>query len=132
MRSRVHADVELLLTGWLRDRLGALAERVLTDLPADLEAHLPTVALARTGGGADRFRDLPVVDVDVYAATRQQAVELANLINDLMLHQLPGAAGSGATVQTVAVQVGPRRLPYDNPVMTRYSQTVRLAVVPNP
>jgi len=121
-------NVELLLTGWLRERLEPV--RVVTNTPADLERVLPVVQVERVGGPTQRHVDGPLVYIYTYGTSRLLTLELAHGVQALMLHHLPGVTASGGRVQNVECPVGPQWLPYDNPAVQRTQATYALAVRP--
>lgn len=74
-------DVEAALTGYLRGELDP-GVHVGTEWPENLLDSLPVVSLSR-GGGATYLRyvlDEPTVDVDVLAADKAAAHDLAQLV----------------------------------------------------
>jgi hypothetical protein len=113
------ADVEDVLKLWAWRQLGLKA---CTELPPALETLLPVVQFTRLGGPDGRFTESPGVDVDVYAATYDEAKAIARQVRD-GLRQLRGAQPSGAQVQSVRVDSGPSRRPTENPALRRVGAT---------
>lgn len=122
-------DVERVLLDWLRPQLPGT--RLVTELPADLEARLPVVQILRVGGGRDfSWRlDLARVDVEVYAATRAAAAGLAGQVRTL-LATLPNVQTSGAVVVRVIEETGPSWRPEANPNLRRFGMTLRVVLRP--
>lgn len=83
-------DEEAIVLTLIRDFFAGrgLTVAVGDETPESFDGKLPFVRAGRVGGapraGAEHT-DRPVVDVDVYAATRKQAKEMAQLIEQLLL-----------------------------------------------
>lgn len=119
-------DVEVLLIGWLADRLGD-GVVVRDELDNDLLGELPTVQVQVVGGTDDGIRlDRALVDVDVYAATRGQATALAAQIRGLFLDQLQGSATETAVVGQVGTISRPVARPYENTALRRIGATYEI------
>lgn len=120
------ADVETVIAPWIESTFGAFTASVA---PADLEERLPVVRVERTGGPDDRFAGHPRVAVDVFAATADEARDLAARIRDGLLF-LRGPVG-GAVVRGVRCTAGPSRQPWSNPSVHRrgaaYTVSLRAA-----
>ncbi|MFI9237821.1 hypothetical protein [Streptomyces sp. NPDC053079] len=119
-------DAEAALIAWLPRLLDGM--RVCTDTPANLETVLPLVRLYRSGGTDDGFRlDAAVVEVDVFAGTRAQAVALAARLRALLLEHLPGSTISAATgdvvVTACSTTAAPAVRPWTNPAVVRVGAT---------
>lgn len=119
MTIRPFADIEIALVAYLSSQFPLAS--VCTELPAAF--GVPTIHIQKVGGSnADPVLSHPVVDVDVYAATRGEAFSLSlqveNLIQyDLMTRtDLPGAVVTGGRVD-----ISPRWLPYDDTSKRRVS-----------
>lgn len=123
-------DVELLLIGWLQQQLGA-GIVVRDELDNNLLDELPTVQVQRVGGADDGFRlDRALVDIDVYAATRSDAITLAATVRGLLLTQLRGDAHGGAVVSAVSTLSAPAARPYENTGLRRIGATYELNIHP--
>lgn len=123
-------DVELLTIGWLQQRLGA-GVVVRDELDNRLEEELPTVQVQGVGGTDDGIRlDRALVDVDVYAATRGEAISLAAVVRGLLLTELRGAAHGPAVVGLVSTVSAPAVRPYENAALRRVGATYLLNVHP--
>lgn len=112
-------DVEAELICWLAGRFPTA--RVCTDLPADLQDVLPTIQVTRGPGGGIRNTvfDVAVMDVDVYAATRGDASDLARQVRAAIAVDLPSTRFGSSTVLTVDNPMPPHELPYDDRVWIR-------------
>lgn len=117
-------DIEQLLVAYLED---VLDERVLTDLPADLDEILPVVRLTRVSGADDDYKlDRPIVDVDVYAQDRAGAFSLARRAQALLRFELPTVTCPGGVVTAVSTIIGPRWLPDTNINLRRVQATYEI------
>lgn len=122
-------DVEVLVIGWLQEQLGD-GIVVRDELDNDLLDELPTVQVERVGGTDDGLRlDRALVDIDVYAATRGDAVNLAAVVRGLLL-RLPGATVGGAVVSRVRTESAPISRPYENLGLRRVGGTYSLYLHP--
>ncbi|MEU8829330.1 hypothetical protein [Streptomyces sp900116325] len=126
MTSPPPLDVELVLIGWLQARLG---EDVLVRDETDnnLLNELPTVQIEAVGGNDDGFRlDRPLVDVNVYAATRGAAISLAGTVRDLILHELRGSSTESAVFGRTGTVSLPAVRPYENTGLRRVGATYEI------
>lgn len=124
-------SIEKLLVGYLPTITGGIP--ATTELPHDFQnangpTHmLPVVFVERiSGADLDPRLDRPVVDIDVYAAARVQAQDIAETIRTELRFNLPGATVGGAVFTRVRTVVGPRVLPHANPRVSRYSANYEL------
>ncbi|MEV6548009.1 hypothetical protein AB0M57_04775 [Streptomyces sp. NPDC051597] len=124
-------DVEVLLIGWLQSQLGS-GVVVRDELDNNLMNELPTVSVERLpGGDDDGYRlDRALVDVDVYAATRGDAVRLAAAIRGLLLTQLAGSKTSSAVVGAIRTESAPGIRPYENTGLRRVGATYSIICHP--
>lgn len=118
-------DVELALTAWARTTLGVTSS---TDLPANLTDVMPLVQVATLGGAGGRFDASPRVEVDAYAATREEAHDLAARVHDAIV-MLRGTVGA-LVVRSVRVDSLPTRRPYDNTALCRFGASYTVNVHP--
>lgn len=117
----MYPDIEQLLVAYLED---VLDERVLTDLPSNVDQILPVVRMTRVSGDDDGFKlDRPIVDIDAYAADRAGAFSLARRVQALLLFELPTVVCPGGVVTAVDTIVGPRWLPDTNTSLRRVQAT---------
>jgi len=115
-------DIEVALIGWLAARNPDATVR--DDLDNDLADELPTIQVTRVGGDDDGFRlDRALVDIDVYAATRGQAAELAALVRGQLLTDLSGTATDTAVFGRITTTAAPSWRPYENTAVRRYGAT---------
>ncbi len=115
-------DVELLLTGWLREQLPGVT--TVTELPAQVERHVPLLWVSRIGGRAlhPGIVDQPRVDIDAFDTTYLRVADLAATVQGLMV-SLRGVSTGGAVVCHVAEEIGPSRRPEYNPAVRRFGST---------
>ncbi|WP_019357975.1 hypothetical protein [Streptomyces sp. AA1529] len=124
-------DVELELIGWLQERLGD-GVVVRDELDNSLLDELPAVQVQRLpAGGDDGFRlDRALVDVDVYAATRGEAIALSATIRGALLGELRGSMTSNATWGRISSDPPPAIRPYENTALRRCGATYQMFVHP--
>jgi hypothetical protein len=116
-------DVELELIVWTRARV-ASGIVVRDELDNNLAAELPTVQIEVVGGDDDGIRlDRALVDVNVYAATRAEAVALAAQLHGLYLTELRGSATETAVFGLVSTVSRPAIRPYENTDLRRVGAT---------
>ncbi|MFH8804051.1 hypothetical protein ACH4F6_31435 [Streptomyces sp. NPDC017936] len=120
-------DVELEVMKWLRPRLGPDVV-VRDELDNNLLEELPTVQVQRVpAGGDDGIRlDRALVDVDVYAASRADAIALSATIRGLLLGELRGSATDAAVVSRVGTISPPAARPYENTALRRVGATYEI------
>ncbi len=133
------ASIEQLLVAWLPPRIGGV--HVLTELPHDFQNAdgpidlLPVVAVDRISGAeldASPMLDRPVVDVDVYAADRGQAQQIAEQIRHAFRWELSGQRVNGNVFTRTRTIVAPRLLPHANRRIRRYSGNYEFLLHPQP
>lgn len=118
-------DIEIELVTYLADLLAGV--RLCTELPANLVDVLPLVQVQRVGGDDDGARlDRALVDVDVFAATRQDAFSLSRTVHDALIVQLRGTMTAGAVFGRVATVSAPAWRPYENTGGRRIGGTYEL------
>jgi hypothetical protein len=113
-------DVELEVIVWLRARLDPdVVVRDETD--NNLLGELPTVQVQRIpSGGDDGIRlDRAFIDIDVYAATRAEAIALSATIRGLLLNELRGTSTASAVIGRVGTISAPGVRPYENTALRR-------------
>jgi hypothetical protein len=120
-------DVELQVMTWLRARLDPSAV-VRDELDNNLLDELPTVQVQRIpAGGDDGIRlDRAFVDVDVYAATRADAIALSATIRGLLLGELRGSVTDAAVFSRVGTISPPAVRPYENTGLRRVGATYEI------
>ncbi|WTW93618.1 hypothetical protein OG216_09625 [Streptomycetaceae bacterium NBC_01309] len=125
----VFPDAEQLVIDYLAGVLGS-GVAVGAELPEDVQAAVPVVAvsLLDTDEVLDFVLEDPVLDVEVLAADKASASDLARLVSAHM-KVLPSIPVSGAQVYEVERQ-GLAWLPDDVTDLPRYVLTFRLRVRP--
>lgn len=120
-------DIELDLIGWLQAKAGA-GVIVRDEVDNNLLNELPTVQVQRIPvGGDDGFRlDRALIDVDVYAATRGDAIALALQIRGWLLTELPGSQTERAVYGRVTSSPPPAVRPYENTGLRRVGATYQI------
>lgn len=98
-------------------------------LPANLAAEVPLIRCVRFGGGDDVITiDKPVLDIEAFAADRDSAFELAELIRSDFRLRLPGYHTAAGTVAAVRTLIGPGWRPYDNTNVVRVGASYEVAI----
>lgn len=123
-------DIEVLVVAYLKTKTG---KRTVTDLPSvdDLAAALPLYRVTRVSGEDSNFRlDHPIIDVDVFAATRGTASLMSRQALDLLRNHLPWEDSVQPTGVVTAVEtvIGPRWLPDPNPNLRRFSASYEITL----
>jgi hypothetical protein len=118
-------DIEVVLVA----ALGAefTDATVSTETGNDLLSLLPFIQVARAAGDDDGFRlDRPLVDIDVYAATRVAANTLALQVRTFILRTLRGSVTNGAVFGHTGTVSAPSNRPYENTGLRRTGATYEL------
>lgn len=120
-------DVELDLIGWLQAKFGNDAV-VCDETDNNLLNQLPTVQVQRLpAGGDDGHRlDRALVDIDVYAATRSEAIEIAAAIRGWLMTELAGSMTSRAVYGRITSSPPPAVRPYENIGLRRVGATYQI------
>lgn len=123
-------DAEDIITAYLDAALPQVS--VGTATPKNLAERLPFVQVRRIGGVADSVViDRPRLDIDVWAATREQAQDTAQLVR-AHLRVARYAQHTGAVVGRVTEERGPAMLPDPDTRFERCSFTVQVVLRPTP
>jgi hypothetical protein len=118
-------DIELELIGWLQTRLTDVVVR--DELDNNLLAELPTVQVEVVGGNDDGVRlDRALVDINIYAATRADAIALAADVHGLLLTLLRGSVTTNAVFGMVRAIARPAARPYENTSLRRVGATYEI------
>jgi hypothetical protein len=125
----VFPDAEQLVVEYLADRLGGAAH-VGTELPEDLADEVPVVAVSLVD--ADEALEFvledPVVDIEVVAANKAAASDVARLVSAYM-KAMPGLQTADARVYRVKRE-GFTWLPDEVTELPRYVLTFELRTRP--
>jgi len=113
-------DIELDLIEWLQAKAGPSVV-VRDEVDNNLLAELPTIQVQRVpGGGDDGFRvDWALVDIDVYAATRGEAINLAKSVRGWLITELRGSQTDRAVYGRITSSPPPAVRPYENTGLRR-------------
>ncbi|WTL23958.1 hypothetical protein OG875_04715 [Streptomyces sp. NBC_01498] len=124
-------DIELDLIEWIQAKTGPSIV-VRDEVDNNLLAELPTIQVQRIpGGGDDGFRvDWAMVDIDVYAATRSEAIGLAKSVRGWLLTELRGSKTSRAVYGRIRSSPPPAVRPYENTGLRRVGATYEIASHP--
>jgi hypothetical protein len=126
----VFPDVEILVIAYLKAKMN---RRVVTDLPAGdaLAAALPIFRVARVSGEDQDYKlDRPIIDVDVFAATRSDASTLSRQAQTWLRQHLPyeDSVQPTGVVTSVDTVVGPRWLPDTNTNLRRFGASYEVTL----
>lgn len=112
--------------------LGQLDDDNLGEYPGtDLLDKLPYVSIEVVDGSGDRFETEPVVDIDVFAASRAEAKSVAAAIALLILRypeSVQVAGGQIFTIDSATCIRFPVKLPWEDSQIKRQSATYQLSV----
>lgn len=95
-----------------------LGVRVSTDIPGNLAGVLPYVRVTRVGGPRRLNLVKPSVDIDVFAADRLAATNLANQLDDVFAYTLP-TVFDGHVIALEGAYSGPSWRSYENGGVSR-------------
>ncbi|GAA1064671.1 hypothetical protein [Streptomyces asiaticus] len=116
-------DIEAVLAPWAEATFDVFG---CAETPGDLVERLPVVRVQRVGGLGERFTDHPRVDVDVFAATADEARALSNTIRDALIF-LRGPV-NGAVIRSVRCDSGPSSRPWANETIHRRGATYTVSL----
>jgi hypothetical protein len=115
-----YPDVEKSLAAWAKTVPGVVGSGTVFK-----GAQLPFVRIGKLGGPRGDVTDNPQVDIDVFAATRDQAFAIADEISERLK---PRTRAGDAIIDTVRTPVSPRQLPWSNDDIKRVSATYALGL----
>lgn len=100
---------------------------VRDELDNNLAQELPTIQIEAVGGDDDGVRlDRPLVDVNVYAPTRAQALALAMEVHEWILRELRGSVSETAVIGRTGTISRPAVRPYENTALRRVGGTYEI------
>ena len=123
--SRPDIEKELVLAF---EELPGIRAGTVTPKPDKFEAVLATNIFVRVGklsGLREEITDFPVVDIDVFGLKRDDVFDTAEVISAFLA---PRRRLVSAIIDNVRVNVSPRRLPWDNDRIIRFSATYIISV----
>ena len=131
---RALPDAELVLTGYLRghpDVAALVGTRVYTQLPTS--PTFPLVQVRRFGGVPviDGHLDRASVQIDVWAASKQQARDTAATVQAALI-AMPSGPLAGAVVTRVRTETGLSWQPENEGARPRYVLAVEVTLHPLP
>lgn len=116
-------DVELELISRTQAYMGNRAA-VRDELDNNLLKELPTIQVEVITGDDDGFRlDRALVDFNVYAATRAEAIALAAELHGWILTTLRGSTSATAVITRTGTISRPAVRPYENTSLRRVGGT---------
>jgi hypothetical protein len=120
----VDIELELITRGTAR-----FPDVVVRDeLDNNLLNELPTIQIQQIPGGDDDGLKLsrPLVDIDVYAATRADAIALAAAVHDWVTKELRGSTSATAVIGLTKGLTLPAPRPYENTALRRVGATYEI------
>jgi hypothetical protein len=120
----VDIELELITRGTVR-----FPDAVVRDeLDNNLLNELPTIQIQQIPGGDDDGLRLsrPLVDIDVYAATRADAVALAREVHEWVTRELRGSTSATAVIGLTKGLTLPAPRPYENTALRRVGATYEI------
>lgn len=118
-------DTEDQLIKGLAAHLGSnvVVRNTTDDLTKTIAAGKTLARVERIGGPRSSFEDRPLLQIDSFGATRALGYALSEQIDQFML--ATPIRLSAAIIDTVSVSVAPRRVPWDNDNIRRFSASYR-------
>lgn len=101
---------------------------VRDELDNNLAAELPTIQLNQIPGGGDDGLKLsrPIIDIDVYAATRAAAIALAIEVHDWVTRELRGSTSDTTVIGRTGCLSLPAIRDYENLSLRRVGGTYEI------
>ncbi|MFI5992508.1 hypothetical protein ACIBAC_11725 [Streptomyces sp. NPDC051362] len=121
MTALVDIELELITRGTAR-----FPDAVVRDeLDNRLLGELPTIQIEQIPGGGDDGLRLArlIVDINVYAATRTDAINLAREVHDWVTGELRGSSGDSIVIGRTGCLSLPAIRPYENTSLRRVGAT---------
>ncbi|WP_329215290.1 hypothetical protein OG352_06520 [Streptomyces sp. NBC_01485] len=129
MTALVDIELELITRGTVR-----FPDAVVRDeLDNSLAGELPTIQITHIPGGGDDGLRLArmIVDIDVYAASRAEAITLAREVHDWVTGELRGSSGESIVVGRTGCLSLPAVRPYENVALRRVGATYEIYCHPS-
>jgi hypothetical protein len=124
MTSLVDIELELITLGQAR-----FPDAVVRDeLDNQLLNELPTIQIEQIPGGGDDGLKLsrPILDINVYAASRADAIDLMKQVHDWVTGELRGATSDTAVIGRTGCLSLPAIRPYENLALRRAGGTYEI------
>lgn len=121
MTALVDIELELITRGTTR-----FPDAVVRDeLDNNLANELPTIQIQQIPGGDDDGLRLArlLVDIDVYATSRADAITLARDVHAWVTGELRGSTGASIVIGRTAALALPAPRPYENTALRRVGAT---------
>lgn len=119
-----YGDVEWVVVDYLRGQLAG-GVLVATALPSSLETRLPAVRATAGGGSDDTLTDSALIDVESFAATREDSQGLSEQVRAAM-HSMTANESTGQLVDAVSTASRPVWVDYEHPRVQRYVAVYRV------
>ncbi|OQQ12960.1 hypothetical protein B0675_39760 [Streptomyces sp. M41(2017)] len=124
MTALVDIELELITRGTAR-----FPDAVVRDeLDNRLLSELPTIQIEQIPGGGDDglLLSRPIVDINVYAASRPDAIALAREVHDWVTRELRGSTSDSTVIGRTGCLSLPAIRPYENTLLRRVGATYEL------
>ena len=117
----VDIELELITRGTVRFPSAVVRD----ELDNTLQGELPTIQITQIPAGDDDGVRLArmLVDIDVYAATRADAITLARNVHTWMTGELPGTYSNSVVFGRIGALTLPAVRPYENTSLRRAGAT---------
>ncbi|MGQ4343602.1 phage tail termination protein [Streptomyces sp. SAS_275] len=119
-------DIELELISRATARFPDAVVR--DELDNRLLNELPTIQIEQIPGGGDDglLLSRPIVDINVYAATRPDAITLAREVHDWVTRELRGSTSDSTVIGRTGCLSLPAIRPYENTSLRRVGGTYEI------
>ncbi|MDQ0809811.1 hypothetical protein QFZ63_001525 [Streptomyces sp. B3I7] len=119
-------DIELELIRRAAQRFPDVVVR--DELDNNLLDELPTIQVQQVPAGSEDGLRLArmIVDIDVYAATRVDAISLAREVHDWVTREVRGSTSSTAVIGRTGALALPAARPYENTALRRVGATYEI------
>ena len=124
MTALVDIELELITLGTPRFPAAVVRD----ELDNSLLDELPTIQIQQVPAGSEDGMRLArmLVDIDVYAATRVDAIGLAREVHDWVTREVRGSTSSTAVIGRTAALALPAARPYENTALRRVGATYEI------
>lgn len=129
MTALVDIELELITRGTAR-----FPDAVVRDeIDNRLLGELPTIQIEQIPGGGDDGLRLArlIVDINVYAPTRADAIALAREVHDWVTGELRGSSGDSIAIGRTGCLSLPAIRPYENVALRRVGATYEIYCHPS-
>ncbi|NED31120.1 hypothetical protein [Streptomyces sp. SID8499] len=124
MTALIDIELELITRATPRFPLAVVRD----ELDNELLKELPTIQIQQIPAGSEDGLRLTrmLVDIDVYAAARAKAIDLAREVHDWVTRELRGSASHTAVIGRTGAITLPAIRPYENTALRRVGATYEI------